>query len=478
MRKRGVKVILRLALIVMFLASVNTAALAWADTDCSSDTVKGSTTTDVYPELCLVKPFDTETKIERFFEAFNVSVEDKKNLRPILPRILRIRYRFEMIKMRADCTIPFFCNSVPRDVPIYRVTREILYNLHDDVEGLEQRIYSQRFRHCGSSLNINNFSAIPLGHKRLLIQAFFEATKYACGDWPWGGTWKTEIGEATGDFSSSIFLDISKPDLINGVSPGSYVFRPSSVDTNISDSSLLGFVNAATLVGRAIDLFFRLTDFMINVRSFGLIELGYQDIDAIVADCNLSVGKFVNEENIGSVSGRLSYVANQIRDFRRYVKFIDINSAGFGSEAGDITFSHDIFGFLTNELLDFYYPRLKAYAEAVGSLDKEATRYQVVGGDSVWKIAQARLGSGYYGPILLYFNHRSFTNGTIRPGEVLLIPQPWQTFRAAEDLIRPGDTLWSRYVSRFGVPPVLKRLSVPDGSPDRDKIYTFQQVRY
>jgi nucleoid-associated protein YgaU len=64
-------------------------------------------------------------------------------------------------------------------------------------------------------------------------------------------------------------------------------------------------------------------------------------------------------------------------------------------------------------------------------------------GDTLWAIAQERLGNPELFPLIEAANPQIPANGLIFPGEVLQIPQiPAPPAGATVEVVQPGDTLW------------------------------------
>jgi lysozyme len=64
-------------------------------------------------------------------------------------------------------------------------------------------------------------------------------------------------------------------------------------------------------------------------------------------------------------------------------------------------------------------------------------------GDTLWQIAQERLGNPELFPLIEAANPQIPPNGLIFPGEVLRIPQiPAPPSGATVQVVQPGDTLW------------------------------------
>ncbi|UIY30985.1 hypothetical protein LZK73_11920 [Neorhizobium galegae] len=168
-------------------------------------------------------------------------------------------YGYDFGDVSPGCPAPVYCTGLPESESYATVRRFTKLSLADFISEIRKELDKHEFSGC-SWLRFPNLRVMYQAPTKVTYVADISATKRACADTPFGEV-KTDLASASGTVTVSVELLLTAPTLESEFSPGAFRVRVNDPIVNISKRTLLGFINADSLVGKIVQEVSSLVDF-------------------------------------------------------------------------------------------------------------------------------------------------------------------------------------------------------------------------
>jgi hypothetical protein len=359
------------------------------------------------------------------------------------------------------------------------------YNIKDVVSRIVNTIGSLRSDGC-SYFSTRNARA-GLSEKEISFYADLKGKVRSCGDWPWGGSWATDIGDISGSASGSVSFR-TEPTVNTGRINGKITSNDPVVSIDVDLESIFG-INANSVVGSLLKALMTLGqspivfDPSLADKAAWLALNGYNDAYRVHSTTPLDAN-FVD-----SVQGKISIpeyldFLQQIKSFSwSYQPFFMINDSltkyngDVKSPSIDVVFTAPIKNGVSPETV---WADVITEIKLLESFKKGPTTISAKRGDSWWLLALNEYGTGFYFPMLAFANGAS-VNDKIQIGQNITVPpldKLWPV--AGAHFARPGDTVYGLCEKWLPIDVQKCEREVAKLNPDivkLDRIFALQGFR-
>lgn len=410
---------------------------------------------ETFHNIILREPFKSLKAQERIKKELKLTDDTVAQL----TQVVEYGYTFDVVPR-----CPYSTLSDCKTTHYVEVRRVVRFAFDPVVAGLVQKVLEKEQRGC-STLVFPNTRLILGQRLKLTFGGEIKARKNFCDDI----LGDHNIAEARGSWYLALPANLfPAPQIVLNpgnvsIDTGSLKFGEPAFSSSIDSTELFGFINLDTFLGGLIDDIFLSGDVRIKL----LLKLFGEDSP---------------EEAIDSMMKEFERAASLLKDFSfqlskptaEYLKsiqsqdvsffypfFIDPDNSGFSQVVDPLsklqwnvvqTAYYPYSPRATNDFFTVFYGFFSSQMKLIDSWDEDDRVYDVVKGDSLWKIARAELGNPRLHNILATYNEDLVDPSALTLGQKILIPPMWKIFALNnhDKIVRKGDSFWKRYLIEAG----------------------------
>jgi len=425
---------------------------------------------DAFPPLIIKDPFQKAEAVKALHELMPDLPHD---VDPFLVRIRSLSYTFAS---QEKCTFPVLCDNRQLDKPHYLIQRTIELDISAFDRAFESALRESEEDGC-SDLKFPYPKRLSTTDQQLVFIASVSAHKRACGDWPWGGNWSTDLASASGNITASVNLSVSPPDLSGLSSRGLAWMSISQPVANITNNDMLGFINPNSVFGQILISTFRIFDFHVNQISFQVLDTGWGDIEKFLSTDRIGVGiTYASMSEANQIDSIFDFLAkSEDRGYIRKMYVLDVPSTRFLGATNDTRLAISSFDLVAKSAVGNYYAHKAHDVALLESLGDEPIQIEVQREDNLWRIAKKKYGIGELYYLLAGANQIKDLSAPLQPGQKLKLPPLWQLSNSEGKIVVAGDNLWKiwrEYCKKVSWPEFKK--NVLAGLHGAEFIYPLQ----
>jgi hypothetical protein len=318
------------------------------------------------------------------------------------------------------------------------------------ISDIRQAVYSLNSSAC-SDFYIDTFNITSITQRWVSFYGHGSGTKRACGDYPWGGSWSTDLASYSGDITGQAGFATQVPPNSSGQFLGIMTALPPAVSINVDLDSIVG-VGVNTVVGQLLT----------GISQLSIAPLALNpSVLPVWATLNY-INQAVGKEN-GTQILAADYLAGTDGAVisKRYEKFIQtimnmtwsvqpnwVIDDTISGLKGDVTNLELVVAFRARTSDPKTYLALEsaqAEIDLLKSFSEKPKRIVIKRADSLWKLAETYYSKPFFYQAVGYFNaispkHRN----KLRVGSSIVIPPLYELLSMDNvHLLLPGETITS-----------------------------------
>jgi nucleoid-associated protein YgaU len=289
--------------------------------------------------------------------------------------------------------------------------------------------------------------------RQIVVVAQIEGKQRSCGDWPWpmSGGWATDVGDVGGSATARIDFRLESDPTATERFNGRFVADDPKIDVDAKARAIFG-INTNSVAGQMLG-------FVVATGSdvFGFVKepgtptaekmLNIFDDGALRFDSSVTMAtSYLAGENGGVSSRKYNDFLDQMRRMRwsfqeRFT--MQDNVTGFVTES-----STALLNLVYENNIRKHYPIATVYDDArreialITSFAQSDEAVTIRRGDTLWRLANARYGSGVYHNLVAGYNGMpARARDRLQVGQTIMLP-PLYKFEIARDVhfMRPGES--------------------------------------
>ncbi|TWB45564.1 LysM domain-containing protein [Rhizobium sp. ERR 922] len=432
----------------------------------NEDKVNCHSQPSIYADMPFVNPaaiVSFQNYIARLSLQYGQPMEIPPDFLNVAPTIKKWGYRLREDKS-GICIVDF--------VQVFDVTA-VMIRLRDEIN---------RFKQDGCSYFSASGASLAWHGKLITFSAALDGKQRACGDWPWGGGWTTDIGDISGNVSGTFSFRTERT-----AEPGRYNGRllanDPTVQWNVDLQSIFG-IDTGTLVGKLLVGVARLINSPIMIAVNPTAAPFWASLNQFDDRYRFSGNSIIAANYLLQDDGKVS--SKKYTDFMQVVRkfawsiqpsfFLNDDLTNFdddGSSSLDVVFSAQL---KPSWSPDTIWADANTEIKLINSFSEQRQMHTVAKGETLWKIATAAYGNGFYYNLLDVDQKNK-----IEPGQTISLP-PLNQMAPVPDkyIVSPGDTatqLCSAWLPGQAL-KCIEEFKQANPGIELNRLYVLQRLNY
>ncbi|WP_210252731.1 LysM peptidoglycan-binding domain-containing protein [Methylosinus sporium] len=415
----------------------------------------------MFDPIAVDRPFGTTERLRNFIRRYEKYIQIGSEFVQNAPLIVSYGYRFDVIPCAKEGTCP-------EGTSVGRAFKIVDFDLQSVEDEMRRAVASSRQSGC-SYVNLSDPVRIALTDVVGIYLVRVSGAKRWCDDI----LGKYTIASFEGRLTLQVNLQRKRVQMA-GAESGVSINVGSNI--TIDRKTYFGLFDADGLIGQVLGIVFNVSRIVLSIVRSNELELPKLDFGAAGQIISRFVEEFHGKSAAYSNFAEISEKAKLVRGLYA----LNVNETKLLADAKGrllvrITSDAD----LNAGWARFYYNVTSDEIRAFESLDKPDENYVVRQGDSLWKLAEARYGLGFYYNTILSWNPELVRRG-LRSGDTVVLKPFYELYGPVDGLVKPGDTLWSIWKQMAsGVSwREFRRVAKPVDARTADHIYPLQRISW